>query len=75
MSKDIKLLLLAGVGIGFFAWALAYSNQFGTLVGSTTQGYGNVVKALEPPSGAGGFNPSGAITGTGYSGGSPIGVG
>ena len=49
MSKDIKLLLLAAVGLGFFAWGLAYSKQFGNLVGSTTTGYGNVVKALEPP--------------------------
>lgn len=56
MSKDVKMLILAAVGIGFFAWGLAYSQQFGQLVSSSTQGYGNVVKALEPPSMTQGFN-------------------
>jgi hypothetical protein len=67
LSKDIKLLLLAGVGIGFFAWALAYSQQFGQLVSSSTEGYGNVVRALEPPNMSGGFN----ATSIGMSGQSP----
>lgn len=71
MSKDIKLLLLAGVGIGFFAWALAYSNQFATLVGSTTQGYGNVVKALGPGGSPGAFQSTGGVTAGGYSPGTP----
>lgn len=50
MSKDVKLLILAAVGIGFFAWGLAYAPAFGQLVSSSTNGYGNVVRALEPPS-------------------------
>lgn len=74
MSKDVKLLLLAGVGIAFFAWGLAYSQQFGNLVTSATSGYGNVVKALEPPPSAlqQSFNSapigmtSGASPGQGY---------
>lgn len=48
MSKDIKLLLLAGVGVAFLAWGVAYYQQFGALVGTTTSGYGNVIRALEP---------------------------
>lgn len=53
MSKDVKMLLVAAVGLGFFVWGLAYASQFGQLVSSTTQGYGNVVRALEPPPGSG----------------------
>jgi len=52
MSKDVKLLLLAAVGLGFFAWGLAYSGAFGNLVNAGTSGYGNVVHALEPPASA-----------------------
>ncbi len=71
MSKDIKLLLLAGVGIAFFAWALKFAGPFGQLVNSTTSGYGNVVKALEPPTGyTAGYNEGGANIPTGYSPGS-----
>lgn len=71
MSKDIKMLLLAGVGIGFFAWGLMYSQQFGQLVSASTNGYGNVVRALEPPGmgGASSFNSGGGISNPGgYSG-------
>lgn len=66
MSKDVKMLLLAAVGIGFFAWGLAYAPQFGQLVTSSTQGYGNVVKALEPPN-----MPAPGATGTNLPGYSP----
>lgn len=54
MSSDVRLLIMAAIGLGFFAWALSYSSQFGTLVSSTTGGYSNVVRALEPPSMSGG---------------------
>jgi hypothetical protein len=51
MSQDVRLLLVAAVGIGVLAWCVSYSSQIGNLVTTSTTGYGNIVKALEPNSG------------------------
>lgn len=69
MNKDVKILIVGAIGIGFFAWALTYADKFNTLVTSTTQGYGNVVKALEP--GNMGSNVGATTTLPGYSPGMP----
>ena len=68
MNQDIKILLIGAVGIGFFAWMLLNAPAFGQIVSSSTQGYGNVVKALQPSGpNAGGYNPTGGNLGTGSS--------
>lgn len=69
MSKDVKMLLVAAVGIGFFAWGLTYASQFGQLVSSTTTGYGNVVRALEPSTMGGNVGANTSLAG--FSGSSP----
>jgi hypothetical protein len=72
VSGDVRILIVGAVGIGIFAWALLNAGPFGQLVSSSTQGYGNIVRALQPAQGVG-YNSTGGNTGVGYTGGAVLG--
>jgi len=61
MKDDIRMLLVAGVGVAFLAWAVANTGAIGSLVQTSVSGYGGVIHALEPPQGlasSGNITPS-----------------
>lgn len=67
MNADLRLILVASIGIAFLAWGVAYYKPIGALGMSGAQDYTTFLRGLEPASlgGSGGTIPTAPPTGYG----------